>query len=249
MSVSKQRTKKNQRIYLSIFLLLAAAFLIGCESTRDGITSPSSSLYEHFNIDTVRIEVQPSSREEFLRFKYDLDSTEEIFLRKDSQLVYRHQDSLFLQLDNGSRSIWINFHSDEDENYVDYEYMGRLDNLGHYILNASYSEWRNYILVNPIDGDTTLLCGYPELSPNRTLIAAGNSDLFSGFSFNGLQLFAFRNGVLHEVGEKELDWGVEDLYWEDSLSIVVQRNVYDSSLVELQTTDYVKLLLEFPKKR
>lgn len=244
-----KRNEKNLRLLHSIFLLFAAVFLMDCESTRDGITSPSSTLHEHFDIDSIKIEVLPSSKEEFVRYRYALDSTEEIFIRKDSQLVQRRQDSLFLLLNNGTRSTWANHHEDEDEDYVDYEYMGRLDKVGYYILNASYSEWRNYILVNPTDGDTTLLCGYPELSPNGTFIAAGNSDLFSGFSFNGLQLFAFRNGTLHEVGEKELDWGVEDLYWADSLSLIVKRSVYDSSLVELQSTDYVKLLLEFPRKR
>jgi len=247
MSESKHRvnTKNFSRTLISLLCLVVVH---SCESIKDGSSSPSSSYREQFAIDSILIETAPSTEQEFLQFKYVLDSTETIFIQKDSAFVHRYGDTLLLELQNGTQSTWINHHEDEDEDYVDYEYMGKLPAIGHFILNASFSEWRNYILVDVATGDTTLLCGYPEVSPDRTLLIAGNSDLFSGFSFNGIQLFSLKNKMLHEVGEKELEWGVEDLYWADESSIVVKRNVYDSSQVELQTTDYVKLLLTRPKK-
>jgi len=247
MSGSKHQVNRKNILHPLISLLGLLA-LYSCESVKDGSTSPLSAHREHFTIDSILMEVSPSSEQEFLQFKYPLDSTEAIFILKDSSLVHRQGDTLVLKLQNGSQSAWVNRHEDEDEDYVDYEYMGKLPAIGHFILNASYSEWRNYIVVDVVNGDTTFLCGYPEISPDRTLLIAGNSDLFSGFSFNGIQLFSIKNKVLHEVGEKELEWGAEDLYWADESSIVIKRNLYDSSLVELQTTDYVKLLLTRPKK-
>lgn len=190
--------------------------------------------------------VEPSTKVEFEQYKKILfDTLEANNLKRDAEYVKRVGDTLLFKLENGKFTKLINNPNQEADNYAHYDFMGRMPEINQSVVLGTFYEWYNYYLINHYTGDTTVLSGYPEVSPDHRFIVSGNSDLVAGFTFNGLEFYQMDNKKLKIIDTKQLGtWGPSELFWANNSTLVVQRDLIDTTQESMQRTDYIKLRIK-----
>lgn len=184
-----------------------------------------------------------SDFDELVSFAFDTSEVRNLL--KDSALVKRSGDTLTFKIANGKKvTLADNKNTDGDE-YADYDYMGYLTDIKHFVVFGAFYEWYNYLLISEKTGDTILLRGEPVLSPDKKLLVSGNLDLVAGFTENGFELYSVENATLKLIGKKELSsWGPQELKWKNNTELWVERSVMDSVTAAHEYTDYARLLIE-----
>jgi hypothetical protein len=187
----------------------------------------------------VKFTIQPITQTEFeSNYKTNKDYEEKELLQNTS-LVTRHSDSLIFKLKNNNQLILKN--DSLDTSWAMYEYEGELKNIDFWVVNVTYYEWYNTILVDRENGDTTITIGRPIVSPDKKYVMCGNVDLLATFTFNGLELYKLNKGKLDKIGQIELiDWGPSNIYWKDDNIIFIKQTRIDKENQEYYT--YCKLI-------
>jgi hypothetical protein len=220
------------------------------ESVADTVRI-SSIEKEKFSLpDTIRIgevvfHLASISEADFKKAKsVHYDSTEQNNLAKDTELVERKGDSLIFKLSNGLSATLVNV---KGEGFSAYRYAGRIKSINHYFILGSYDEWSSNYLINEATGDSTEICGLPEISTDNKYLLSGNDDLIAGFSFNGFDLFKNENNSLKRIGKREISgWGPRTIKWINSKEAFVEIRVFetDQSKNRIDYPEYIKLSIE-----
>lgn len=88
-------------------------------------------------------------------------------------------------------------------------------------------EFHEYLFIDMQTFDEHKCWGYPRISPDTSMIICVNSDLSSGFTNNGIQLFNKKNNIWMKRWEKELQKiGPDEIYWIDNESLVLKANYW-----------------------
>ena len=237
---------------ITMGFVLAIGLFSGCTKTEKEEVERIPDVVESqvgenvFKMGDKTFTVEPSTKVEFEQYKKTLfDTSETINLKRDAGYVTRVGDTLLFKLESGKYTKLINNPDQEADNYAHYDFMGRIPEINQSVVLGSFYEWYNYYLINHYTGDTTVLSGYPEVSPDHRFIVSGNSDLVAGFTFNGLEFYQTEDKKLKLIDTKQLGtWGPSELFWTNNSTLVIQRDLIDTTQESMQRTDFIKLRIK-----
>jgi|ERR1043165_1360748 hypothetical protein len=232
--------------FLTIFYLAVATLYI--QSCKDKAKpAGSAALATTVRADTIHIgdlifHIDTITEEEFKKAKaFVYDTSELRNLERDSAQVRRQDSTLFFKTAAG-KEVTLKDVDAEDDSYSRFYYMGKINEAGQYLSYGSFYEWFNYFLISDSTGDTTILWGEPQISPDHKYIFTGNVDLDAGYTYNGFQLFTVEDRTLWLIGDVHLDnWGPSEIKWLSNTELLVKRDVWDSTQVNGIRKDYIKL--------
>jgi hypothetical protein len=241
---------KNKTLFL-----LPVAILLSCTNSEKsketiGAISVKDSLrseIDTFNIGTKFFSVQQISQTDFDKVPRPImpDTSENKLLQKDSAFVTRLGTVLILTVGNNETISFKDNTKEESEEFCKYTYSGFLPDINQYIIFGTYIESYNYLLIDKTTGDTSYVCGYPVLSPDKKYFICGNTDLIAGFVFNGFDMYEVKDKKIKLVGQRYLNnWGPENIKWQDDSTLFAQRTVLDTTLSTMTRIDHVKLLMK-----
>lgn len=232
------------RFFILTFICLI--FAASCGSDKNGTETPSAPIAQLSELDTFYAGktlycIKDTSAEYFnsvFKTKFDTSEANRIQLVKD--VVKRAGDTLLLTLENGSKKTFINQSSIESDNFTEYHFISRLQDVNYYLMKVYFYEAFSYLMVNAKSGKETYLCGIPAISPDKSKVIAGCFDLQAGFVFNGLQLFEITSDSLSLTWSRELTkWGADNLAWINNSSFIAEQIQTDSLMNT--TTKYITL--------
>lgn len=146
---------------------------------------------------------------------------EEHQLLKYSGQVQRTGDKLILKLDD-KPGLMLQV-SDKIPGGVWYSFRDYLKDLDSWLIHVQYYEGREYLLVHRRSGEKVLVPGIPESSPGNKRFVTYNSDLESGYTFNGFVVYRISgNAFRKEFEASPNDWGPADAKWKGDNRIVFQ---------------------------
>ena len=229
---------------------LAAVFIIffvlSCRDAKQANrpAAPAAAVDTFWLCDKL-VQIDSIKRSEFdeIRIAPDLDSSEEIYLLRDSAFVKRHGDSLIFTA-GGKEIVLINNHSDTSDATADHNYRGFNRDLGKYIVYSVYWEWYNYMLIDKGSGDTTVICGEPVLSPDKKFFICGNADLLAQFTFNGFELYENLPKPKLICQRELMKWGPQEIKWIAKNTLLVKATVADTTIQDLERPAYYKLSIK-----
>jgi hypothetical protein len=158
--------------------------------------------------------------------------------------VKRKGDTLFFNLKNGKKATFVNTKGETLSNYF---YLGRVKELNQYLVKGAFDEWSTNYLVNDLTGDTTEICGAPEISPDNKFVMAVNADLVAGFNFNGFDLLKIEKGSLKKIGRRELSaWGPSSVKWISDKEAFVEIRIPEKDTLNgtLDRAAFIKLRMD-----
>ncbi len=234
----------------SFFVLgsLALILLSSCNNNKPEEKSveakDSLPLLDTFSIGNKFFSVYPSTKEDFDKFPAPptFDSLEKNNLLRDSAEAFRLGSVLVLNCGKHETMSFKNDTTEGYDTYADYTYRGKIAEINQFLILGAFMESFSYWLINPVSGDTTHLCGEPVFSPDKKYFICGNTDLIAGFVLNGFDMYEVNNKQIKAVGQQYIDkWGPEKIKWLDNASLLVQRNILDTTISTMIRTDYVKM--------
>ncbi|HWY37495.1 MAG TPA: hypothetical protein VNY73_02980 [Bacteroidia bacterium] len=225
----------------------------GPEKTKEENAAPVKkdslvSAADTFHVGTKIFYVEQISKADFDNAPgpFQPDSLEKNILIRDSIYAFRLGSVLILNM-NGRFEETISFKDNTKEGtegFCQFTYKGFLPEINQYVVFGAFVESFNYFLIDKATADTSFACGFPIMSPGKKHFICGNTDLMARFVPNGFDLYEVVGKKIHLVGRRELDkWGPEKIKWLNDSSLLVQRNVLDTTSPGMIKTDYVKLLM------
>lgn len=164
------------------------------------------------------------------------DSTTEINAFKKDARVIRVHEGIKFQLPSGEIKLLKENKSIDGDDFAGYTFLGAMDDIGQWLVLASYYESMDYILVDQMNGIETHLWGYPVVSPDRNHILSSMVDIEAGFVPNGFQLWSIEDGNFVLAYEQELtDWSFDKSIWTNDNKIVTEQTYRDEASGELKT--------------
>ena len=162
---------------------------------------------------------------------YLINQFEDYFHLTDSTLV--------LKLANGNTMNFDRYIEERDwdnSEFVGYIFEHYFDKIDYYLLKVQYYEGNAWILVNRKNGFTKHIGGLPYISKDNKKIITINSDLYAGYSFNGIELLSILADSLHlEFSVETEKWGPLDVKWINENEFLLKRELFN---VNSTITDY-----------
>ena len=182
--------------------------------------------------------IKPQPLQEFLRFElaykaeYLSNKANRVEqLIKDSTGVKVKGKQLTLQFASKQRT----YENENDENGVEYEYVGQIPAINKYVIRAIYWESLEYILIDRTSGEESIRPHeFPHLSPDGKYLIVFDDDVFKFhpevelYSVNEATIepivnLAFANWSLPEAPESSGFWGKDGYFYIP----VIHRNYFD----------------------
>jgi hypothetical protein len=155
---------------------------------------------------------------------FDIDTTNTIKAR---------HDSLILPIENGTKVIFTDTIINEGWQMRENKNIGSYKSLPYYIVNITYWEAGEYVLINKKSGKRFSTSPYPLLSPDKKFLIASIILPYIEGTFNDIQLFEINKTELKEkFNIKPEKFQIEQLKWISNDKLAVQiglvgvRNTY-----------------------
>jgi hypothetical protein len=163
----------------------------------------------------------------------EFDSLEAIALSGQSN-VSRVDGELKFTLGNGEPKIYTNNTETDGDDYAHYVYLKDMNEIGHWLVFASYYESLSYILIDQETGEEIYLWGYPVLSPDNKFMLTSMEDLSAGYVNNGFELYNVENKMPDLMWQISLDdWGSENIIWTKDNYIFAEQRYRDPASSEI----------------
>lgn len=246
-------------------LLLVCATFYACKSTEEKDKGKNSRPNDSTNTkeilrDTITFSVEPIDEKSYCKLTSQMgfcnarltnewisDSLLEIKLLKENKNLIRRDGYDLIVI---AKSGEIRLKDNTDEESGDYLSYKLIEVNGAYItLTLFYYESSEFMVINTENGKSFKTWGKPVFNQNKTMVVAGNSDLFAGFTNNGIQLFEQDSTGWNLKMQKILDdWGPVNLFWLNDSSILSKKNSIDESdTIDGVKTEFVKITLKKEK--
>src|SRR5688572_25309786 len=155
-----------------------------------GIVPPLGQLTRFLDLDVEQYQVYQAGDTAI-----DLPETDLMGVPKDRETdslrkasgVKREGEDLIFGLKNGGQKV-LQSNLTEEDNTVEYIFVGSLDAIGYWEVLAFYYESFDYVLVNQSNGAEFHVWNKPVVSPDRRYVLCGSLDIEAGFIPNGFQL-------------------------------------------------------------
>lgn len=174
-------------------------------------------------------------------FSFKRDTSEKNNIARDAAFVSRIGDTLYLKLDNGDVKKLISNRNSESDDFLAYDYIEKINDIGYYLVFVSYYEAFQYLMINAKTGKETYMCGSPAVSPNKKYLAASCCDLQAGFVFNGIEMYDVEKDSLKLNWKRELrKWGADDITWLNDHTLIAKKQAVDTATSNL-VSSFIKL--------
>lgn len=122
-----------------------------------------------------------------------------------------NENKILLELNDNTMEAGYNFES----------YFKELEFL---LFRVQWYEGNDYLLMNRKNGNRTKMFGKPYFSPSKKYFISINNDVEAGYSYNGFQLFEFKNEDFKLLWQYEpQEWGPVDIKWIDENNLAVKN--------------------------
>lgn len=156
----------------------------------------------------------------FKTYEICMSRTKSRQLKKDKQYVKKLPNKLQFNLLSGEKKI---LESRKGEEAVSYDYRLYIPQMGYFVVEATYHEGREFILVNDKTGKEIRIGGYPRPAPGYRHLLVTNSDLEAGFEFNGFQIWGPSNSGFQKFMEENMkDFTPVSARWLDKATAEIQ---------------------------
>ena len=136
--------------------------------------------------------------------------------------VTRTGDTLAITLEGGGEKTLIDHGRQADVVY--YTYDGRLEEIGHHLVQVHFYEGGAHLLVDAATGEEARLAGPPAVSPDGERIVVASFGGVAGYAPNLLQVRRVTEDGLPVEWEREPDdWGAESPRWLDPTTVRFTR--------------------------
>jgi hypothetical protein len=152
---------------------------------------------------------------------------------RNNRNVKRKGKELIIIADNGKKVLMTNKPDiDTDgENYTIYTYMEYFPGIKQHVINGTYYESMDFLLVSQETGKTITTWGPPVISPDNKYFICASLDLDADMFPNGLQLYSCKNGTITAEGEIPLEnWGPGQIKWLDNNTLIAEYITLDSTM-------------------
>lgn len=164
---------------------------------------------------------------------------EEAQLPKFQHKVNRNGKYLELILDNGQTQTLETKAGEEvvADEVIHFHFANHYAELNLSLINVTYYEGNEYLLVDHKTGQQFYTISKPEFSPSGKYIAFTNEDLITGYSTTGIQIFSLTEAGLKKEFEKTYTKiGPGKATWINDQQFQAERRVPDSSFNEVLVT-------------
>lgn len=230
----------------SIVIVLLLSLLSACKDkpkaadevvtnvSTDEVHMPDTIMYEGT---TVRLNIIDSTA--FMSLPGHTMIRDSVALVRDSAVVYTHDSTLVLKLDNGDSVTLTSTPGIENDAYIGYVYRGLIKELNSYLIQVVYYEGGEFLLCNKKSGIKTTIIGMPVMNTDSDRVACFNSDIMAGFTANGFQVFTPEGDSLRTLWQASPQWGPVEGRWKNNGTLYIKAEYWDS----LIRTRYLSLSL------
>lgn len=158
----------------------------------------------------------------------------------------KQEDKLTLPLENGNSKVLLDKKSGNEVDDVSYSIVGKIEPLKLYVVNASYYETSECILIDMHTGEETKAWGEPTISPDFKHFFSYGDALGYDVMPNGIQMWKFENGKLNIDWElKPEEWKPQSIEWLDENTLLFIKVVpKEFSQESKDIIEYVKLIIK-----
>lgn len=163
---------------------------------------------------------------------------------KFGNYFFTTDSSLVLKLVDGKTASFPLWDEKNDEGFNFEHYFKEID---YYLLRVQWGEGNCWMLVNRQNGYRRYISGEPYISIDKRKILAINTDLYAGYSFNGIELYTISGDTLKMEFEKETDWGPSDIKWINDNQFLLKREHFNFDTItnqEVNITDYKRVTID-----
>ena len=160
-----------------------------------------------------------------------------------NEYFYLTDSTLVLKLDNGDTMSFGRYVEEKhwnDVNFIGYIFEHYFDKIDYYLLFIHYYEGNSWMLINRKNGFKKAINGLPYISKDNKKIIAINSDLYAGYSFNGIELYTILEDSLKTEFSKETKWGALDVKWINENEFLIKREHSGTDRI----TDYKRVFIK-----
>lgn len=246
---------------LSVYFLLGfvPSFMTACGGAKEEAATGSIDSMAVASRDTVTFTIENLGHEQYCQaaesFGY-CDTSRHVndslvdaeLLQKHASVVKRTGQKLEVTTKKGVQTFTDN--DSESDDYQAFRLCQVSDRL--VVIRNGYYESYDYTCVDLETGQVFRTWGQPVLNAQGNKMIAGNSDLESGFTNTGLQLYVNDSKSWQLRMQKELDdWGPEDLLWKNDTEVWCKKEIpataNDTYTYADKKSSYVKVLLKEEK--
>jgi hypothetical protein len=165
----------------------------------------------------------------------------ETYLKNKFAHIFSANDSvLSIHMLDGSS---LNFPKWDEQEERGYHFDFYFEDYGLVLLFVQHYEGSSYALINRQTGQITEICGLPRFPPHGKGFVAGNVDIVAGYSFNGLELYEFReSGIERQYSIETGNWGPVELAWLSDSTLIIRAEYWTSDMEQvIDDTGYLKM--------
>lgn len=168
-------------------------------------------------------------------------------LVKRNDNVIKDDDKIIIKLSNNKSIVLKDSLADGDDvDQVSYKYEGKIDGANYHVIQVTYYETGEYLLINADTGEKATIWSLPKLSPDGKRVLAFNSSLDYDIMPNGIQVLDISEGNIELVWELKPDtWAPQEVDWgKDNVLYIKQHIPYYISPKSKDEINFVKLTFE-----
>jgi len=163
---------------------------------------------------------------------------------KFKDYFYTTSSNLVLKLSSGKTISFLKKDNKDGSRITFEHYFKEID---YFLLRVFWDEGGCWMLVNRKNGFKQYIYGLPYISPDNKLIITTNSDLWGGYTFNGIELYSIQPDTLKVEFREETKFGPRSVKWVSVNRFLLERGIIkeDESTGDAQeVTDFISVLIE-----
>ncbi|MES2484363.1 MAG: hypothetical protein V4581_00210 [Bacteroidota bacterium] len=220
-------------LYKATVLAFIALLSFSCQKDKDiqpeAHVLPTASIAPKTK-DTLKLFVP------FAATKQDFSNAEKAFknsIVSDTQAIRKINGEIILPLSpNKPPIVFKDTHPENDDEAVEYNYTGHINNPDLYLAEGSFWEWHETYLINRTTGNTDTLWSTPVFSPDRKMMV----NLSPGYGLegdpNGFQAWQVHtnngNATINKLKEvDQQEWIPLNVFWEDNRTLIFKAVTVD----------------------
>lgn len=213
-----------------LLILVLPILFIACTHTPN-LNEKNSNNSTNKSIDSLEtFSITPNLLEDYIHAKKNYINK----IKFDTSIFKKENSEIKLPMNEKWRTH-ITFKdsllNNDETDFREYNYIGQIDTIGFYIVEANYWEHFEYYLINKNSGKQIILWNIPFVSPNIKYIA--NLSMPYGLEGvpNGIQVWKINYNqnnqsepitISKQLEIDQQNWAAEDLVWESDNTLILK---------------------------
>lgn len=222
----------------SLILFIGLILCISC-SGKVNSNQKSKKNKEQYSINGYNLVLNSITESEYKELSTKIKSVK---INKNTDCI-KQSNKLTLPLDNGNSKV---LHDKKSTNEIDdasYSFIGNIESLNQYVVNVSYYETSECLLIDQKTGDETKVWGEPIISPDLKHLFSYSDALGYDVMPNGIQMWKYEGGKLKLDWElKSEEWKPQSIEWLDNSTLIFTKIIpKEFSQKPQDIKEYIKL--------